>query len=54
MENRISIESPIGKALKGRKTGDRVKVQVSEDISYYLIIRSIEKTGEEGENIRGF
>lgn len=54
MENRISIESPIGKALKGRKTGDRVKVQVSEDISYYLIIRSIDKTGEEGENIRGF
>lgn len=54
MENRISIESPIGKALKGRKTGDRVKVRVSEDISYYLIIRSIEKTGEEGENIRGF
>lgn len=54
MENRISIESPIGKALKGRKTGDRVRVQVSEDISYYLIIRSIEKTGEEGENIRGF
>ncbi len=54
MENRISIESPIGKALKGRKTGDRVRVQVSEDISYYLIIRSIDKTGEEGENIRGF
>lgn len=54
MENRISIESPIGKALKGHKTGDRVKVQVSEDISYYLIIRSIDKTGEEGENIRGF
>lgn len=54
MENRISIESPIGKALKGRKTGDRVKIQVSEDISYYLIIRSIDKTGEEGENIRGF
>lgn len=54
MENRISIESPIGKALKGHKTGDRVRVQVSEDISYYLIIRSIDKTGEEGENIRGF
>lgn len=54
MENRISIESPIGKALKGHKTGDRVKVQVNEDISYYLIIRSIDKTGEEGENIRGF
>ena len=29
MENRVSIESPIGKALKGHKVGDRVKVQVS-------------------------
>ena len=54
MENRISIESPLGKALKGHKAGDRVKVQVSEDISYYLIIRSIDKTGDEGEDIRGF
>lgn len=54
MENRISIESPLGRALKGHKAGERVKVRVSEDISYYLIIRSIEKTGEEGENIRGF
>ena len=54
MENRISIESPLGRALKGHKAGERVKVRVSKDISYYLIIRSIEKTGEEGENIRGF
>lgn len=54
MENRISIESPLGKALKDHKAGDRVKVQVSEDISYYLLIRSIDKTGDEEEDIRGF
>lgn len=54
MENRISIESPIGRALKGHKAGDRVRVQVSEDMSYYLLIRSIDKTGEEGEDIRSF
>lgn len=54
MENRVSIESPIGKALKGHKAGERVKVQVSDDVSYYLRIRSIDKTGEEGEEIRGF
>ena len=54
MENRISIESPIGKALKGHKVGDRVKVQVSDDISYYLIVRAIDKTGAEDEEIRGF
>ena len=54
MENRVSIESPIGKALKGRRVGDRVKVQVNESSSYYLIVRSIDKTGEEGEDIRSF
>ncbi len=54
LENRISIESPIGKALKGHKAGERVKVQVNESMSYYLIIRSIDKTGDEGEEIRGF
>ncbi len=54
MENRISIESPLGKALKGHRAGDRVKVQVSEYISYYQLIRSLDKTGDEGEDIRGF
>ena len=54
LENRISIESPIGKALKGHKAGERVKVQVNENMSYYLIIRSIDKTEDEEEEIRGF
>ena len=54
MENRVSIESPIGKALKGHRVGDRVKVQVNETMSYYLRIRSIDKTGDEGEDIRSF
>ena len=54
MENRISIESPIGKALKGHKVGDKVEVKVNDNYSYILEIRSIEKTGEEDEDIRGF
>ena len=54
MENRVSIESPIGKALKGHRVGDRVKVQVNENSSYYLLVRSIDKTGDEGEDIRSF
>ena len=54
MENRISIESPIGKALKGHKVGDKVEVKVTENYSYILEIRSIRKTGEEDEEIRGF
>lgn len=54
MENRVSIESPIGKALRGRKAGERVEVKVNDSYSYFLIIRSIDKTGTEDEEIRGF
>ncbi|MCI5901882.1 MAG: transcription elongation factor GreA [Blautia sp.] len=54
LENRVSIESPIGKALRGHKVGDRVEVKVNDSYSYYLKIRSIEKTGAEDEEIRGF
>ena len=54
MENRISIESPIGKAIRGHKAGDRVEVRVSSDYSYFLVIRSIEKNDDEDEEIRGF
>ena len=54
LENRISIDSPIGKALRGHKAGDRVQVKVNDEYSYYLVIRSIDKTGEEEEEIRGF
>ena len=54
MENRVSIESPVGRALKGHKVGDRVQVKVNETMSCYLKIRSIDKTGDEGEDIRSF
>lgn len=54
LENRVSIESPIGIALKGHKVGDHVFVKVNDNYSYELIIRSIDKTGDEGEEIRGF
>ena len=54
MENRVSIESPIGKALKGHRVGDRVLVNVNENGSYYLRIKSIDQTGDEGEDIRSF
>ena len=54
LENRVSIDSPIGRALKGHKVGDRVKVTVNDDYSYYRVIRSIQKTGEEDEEIRSF
>lgn len=39
----VSIESPIGKALLGHKTGQSVTIEVSKDYSYQLKIKSIDK-----------
>ena len=46
----ISKESPVGKALLGRKAGDRVHVKVSDEVQYDMVIRSIEK-GEDDESL---
>lgn len=51
----ISTESPIGKAVLRHKVGDRVEVRVNENYSYYVEIRSIEKTGDDSaDQIRRF
>ncbi len=42
----ISNESPLGKALMGHSVGDRVEVSVEGGGSYYVVIRSLDKTGE--------
>lgn len=42
-ENIISTESPLGKALKGKKVGDKVEVKISPTSSYYVTITKIEK-----------
>ena len=44
----ISKESPLGKVILGRRTGDRVTVQVNERYSYDVLIRSIEKSEDDG------
>lgn len=44
----ISKESPLGRVLLGRKTGDRVTVQVSGTYSYTALVRSIEKGSDDG------
>ena len=46
----LSKESPLGKALLGKKVGDRICVKVNEAYSYYIVIRSITK-GHDDENI---
>lgn len=43
LKNRISIESPLGKALLGHKVNDRVEIVVNKDNSYYVVIKNIEK-----------
>ena len=51
----ISKESPLGKALMGHKVGDRVKITVNPEYSYYVVIRSIDKSqGDDGDRIRSF
>lgn len=46
----ISKESPLGKAVMGKKVGDRVLVKVNEDYSYYIQIRGIKK-GEDDDSL---
>ena len=43
LKDLISKESPVGRAVLGHKAGDRVKVTVSDDYSYYVVIRSVTK-----------
>ena len=55
ISGRISGDSPMGAALMGHKVGDRVEVKVNEKVSYYVVIKSIENTGEEEtDTIRTF
>ena len=43
----LSKESPMGKAILGHRAGDRVLVRVSDDVEYYVVIRSIEKGSDD-------
>ena len=49
-ENIISKESPLGKAVMGKKVGDKVRVYVSDDVSYEIIIKNITK-GQDDESL---
>ncbi len=45
----ISKESPVGKAVLGRKEGDRVTVQVNEQYSYDVIIQDVIAGQDDGQ-----
>ena len=51
----ISIESPLGKAVRGHKEGDSVYVRLGENTGYSVVIKKIEKTGEDDtDRIRSY
>ncbi len=55
LSGKITIESPLGKALMGHKVGDTVIVRVNESYSYPVQIRAIRNTGDDGtDQIRSY
>ena len=50
LQGLISIDSPLGKAIRGRKAGDKVYVKVNDRFGYDVEIRSIDKTTEDDED----
>ena len=46
----ISKESPLGRAVMGRRVGDRALVKVNDDIQYYVRILSVTK-GQDDDSL---
>ena len=46
----ISVESPLGKAVFRHKVGDRVEVKVNDHYSYFVEIKKIENTIDDGSD----
>ena len=55
MKGMISIESPLGKAIRGHKVGDRVLVKINENAGHYVEIKAISKENDDSQDeIRRF
>ena len=55
LKNLISRESPLGAAIFGHKVGDRCEVRVNDDYSYFVQIKRIENTVDDGtDELRKF
>lgn len=48
LHGRISKESPVGRALLGKRAGERVYIQVNDRFGYYARIESVEKGRDDG------
>lgn len=53
LEGRVSIESPMGKALLGKKKEDRVFIDIGGGRGYYVVIKEIEMDDTD-DDIRKF
>lgn len=55
IEGKISIDSPLGKAVMGHKVGDRVEVKLDNGGSFFVEIRRIVNTEDDGtDQLRSF
>lgn len=55
LSNLISLESPLGRAIMGKRKGERVFVKVSDDYGYYVVIKEIDDSNDDSEDaIRRF
>ena len=54
LEGLFSNESPLGKALLGKKVGDMVHVQVNANVGYDVEIKAQKNTEDDGDTIRSF
>jgi transcription elongation factor GreA len=50
MKGLISSESPLGKAVMGHKAGDRVYVKVNDNTGYYVVVKHLENTKDDGSD----
>ncbi len=51
LEGLISIDSPVGKAILGRKVGERVHVDMGEGRGYDVTIKSIDSSTDDSNDI---
>ena len=50
LKGRISIESPMGKALLKHKVGDRVRIQVNKNVRYPVVVKDL----RQNESVEGY
>lgn len=50
MKGLISPDSPLGKAVMGHKVGDRIYVKISSKAGYYVEIKGLENTKDDGSD----